>query len=155
MNEASTIETLSFRVNRKIASRFYAAAAIFAIAGLLVGAVSHIPIAWGISILFILHAALLALVPRKLYLRLDPAGFEAGRLYGCEKILWSQVDGFRFHTIFGSKKIEIVFNGTYTRRKLSRAIAATLAGMEAGFLDCYIAPLEDVYAALESFRAAK
>ena len=97
-------------------------------------------------------ASLFMMLPNAMFLRLDPEGFEMGSVFGAKKILWSEVNGFRISSIRGVQLIEIVFNENYARQKIGRAVASTVSGMEGGIPNNYDAPLEEVLAALNSWK---
>ncbi|OQA33076.1 MAG: hypothetical protein BWY57_01482 [Betaproteobacteria bacterium ADurb.Bin341] len=75
-----------------------------------------------------------------------------GSMFGSQKILWSEVDGFRISSIRGAKMIEILFNENYTRQKIGRAVASTISGMEGAIANSYNAPLGEVLATLNSWK---
>ena len=98
-------------------------------------------------------ASILMLLPNALFLRLDESGFEMGSLFGSKKLLWEEIDGFRIASIRGAKMIEILFSDTYTQQKLGRAIASSVSGMEGAIANSYDAPLDEVLAALNSWKS--
>ncbi|MGE4529851.1 MAG: STM3941 family protein [Acidithiobacillus sp.] len=97
-------------------------------------------------------ASILMMLPNYSFLRLDSDGFEMGSLFGSQKILWSEVDGFRICSNRGVKIIEIVFNENHTRHKVGRAVASAVARMEGAIANIYDAPLAEVLASLNSWK---
>lgn len=98
-------------------------------------------------------ASLLMMLSNAMFLRLDSEGFEMGSMFGSQKILWSEVDGFRISSIRGANMIEILFNENYSRQKIGRAVSSTISGMESAIANVYNAPLGEVLATLNSWKA--
>jgi hypothetical protein len=96
--------------------------------------------------------SLLMRLPSSTYLRLDEEGFEMGSVVLRRKYKWTDVADFRIGSISGAKMIAIIFHADYKQQRLGRAIAATLSGMEAAIPNQYNATLNEILAALTTWR---
>lgn len=146
-------DTHTFRAGKVKALQLLLGSLAFVAAGIWMSAEKPI-LGWICAGFFALGVpvSLLMMLPNSLFLRLDRDGFEMGSLFGSQKILWSEVDGFRISSIRGAKMIEIVFNENHTRQKAGRAVASAVAGMEGAIANSYDAPLAEVLASLNSWK---
>jgi hypothetical protein len=113
-------------------------------------------IGWACMIFFGLGipvGLMLLFSPNSTYLRLDSEGFEMGSFVKKTRIKWTDVAGFELASIRGAKMIAIIYAPHYEGQKAGRAIAENLSGMEGAIANGYNAPLDEVLAALNEWRA--
>jgi hypothetical protein len=96
---------------------------------------------------------LIMLLPNTIYLRLDESGFEVASLLTSYKVLWEEVDCFSITSIRGAKMIQIHHSDKYNQHKIAQAISSIVSGKEAAISDAYSAPLDEVLAALNSWKS--
>ena len=113
-------------------------------------------IGWACMIFFGLGIPLglmLLFSPNSVYLRLDSEGFEMASFAKKTRIKWTDVAGFEHASIRGAKMIAIIYAPHYEGQKAGRAVAEHLSGMEGAIANSYNAPLDEVLAALNEWRA--
>lgn len=98
-------------------------------------------------------ASAMMFLPGKVYLKLDPDGFEMATGLRKSRTRWKDVDGFDLGAIKGANMIAVFYNEAYEPQKALRKVSAAMAGMEGGIPDNYVAPLTEVLAALNDWHA--
>jgi hypothetical protein len=148
MNESHT-----FRASKKKALLLLLGSLVFVALGVLMSEEKPL-IGWLCAGFFGLGipASLFMMLPNAMFLRLDREGFEMGSMFGSQKVLWAEVNGFQISSIRGAKMIEILYNENYTRQKVGRAVASAMSGMEGAIANNYNASLDEVLNTLRSWK---
>jgi hypothetical protein len=94
----------------------------------------------------------IGLLPNAAYIRLDEDGFEVGSLRGGRKTKWTDVAGFRIDSVNGAKMIAVIYNPEYKQLQVTRRVVGSLTGMQGAIGNLYSAPLEEILAALDSWK---
>lgn len=144
----------TFRASRKKALLLLSGSLCFVALG--VWASSEMPwVGWGSAAFFGLGVpmSLLMLLPGAVYLTLDTEGFELGTFFRKHRTNWSDVVRFEIGAIGTNRMIAISFTQGYEQQQFSRALASSLAGMEGAIPNSYDAPLEEILAALNSWKS--
>lgn len=113
------------------------------------------PLVGWLSIAFFglgIPASLYTLLSKKVYLLLDPNGFEMGTLTKAVRIAWTDVDGFEIKSVNGARMIAILYNARYEKQRLLRGAVRALSGLEGGIANTYAAPLESVLQRLDEWH---
>jgi hypothetical protein len=94
----------------------------------------------------------IGLLPNATYLRLDEEGFEVGSLRGGRRTKWTDVAGFRIDSVNGARMIAVIYSSEYKQLQVTRRVVESLTGMQGAIGNLYNAPLEEILAALDSWR---
>jgi hypothetical protein len=132
---------------------------------LLIGSIAIVAIGWWVKEekpligwlcvvlcgLYYIPATLITmLLPRMMYLRLDPDGIEMCSIGYKNKIRWQDVESFKIASfrgivsIRGAKMIAINYRASFTERKVARAVDRALSGMEGAIPNIYNVSLEEL-----------
>jgi hypothetical protein len=146
-------ESHTFRASKKKAFLLLLGSLTFVALGVLM--LSEKPLVGWLCIGFFglgIPASLFMMLPNAMFLRLDREGFEMGSIFGGQKILWVEVNGFQISSIRGAKMIEILYNENYTQQKVGRAVASAMSGMEGAIANNYNASLDELLSTLRSWK---
>jgi len=112
-------------------------------------------IGWACMIFFGLGipVALIMAFSKRIYLLLDPEGFEMGSPVKTFRIAWTEVDGFEMVSLNGTKMIAIHYNETYQAQRALRGAVRAVSGLEGAIANSYTAPLPTVLQHLQSWHA--
>lgn len=98
-------------------------------------------------------AAVLMLLPGKVYLKLNPQGFEMASPFNKKLIRWSDVDRFYIGAIKGTKMIAIVFRPGYSDQQALRKLSSSVAGMEGAVPNSYAESRDGLLKVLNEWHA--
>lgn len=132
---------------------------------LLLGSVAFVAIGWWLKeqqpvlgwacvIFFVLGipVALSMLLPGVIYLRLDQDGFEMRSMGRKNRGRWQNVQSFRIQLIRSAKMIAIHYHPNFKDRKMVRAVAGALSGVEGAIPKSYNVPLTELEHVLNQWR---
>jgi hypothetical protein len=97
--------------------------------------------------------SILMLLPNKVYLRLDPRGFEIGSPFSKKLTRWKDVERFYIGAVRGARLIAIVYRPGYSQQQALRKVSSKVAGMEGAIPNSYAASREEVLKALNEWHA--
>jgi hypothetical protein len=92
-------------------------------------------------------------LPNKVYLRLDPRGFEIGSPFSKKLTRWKDVERFYIGAVRGARLIAIVYRPGYSEQQALRKVSSKVAGMEGAIPNSYAASREEVLKALNEWHA--
>jgi len=97
-------------------------------------------------------ASLMMLRPNHMYLKLDSEGFDlvVGKRHNITR--WGDVQRFEMGKMSGNKLIGIHYSPEYQAQRGARAVASSLAGIEAVIADHWALSLDEVLLTLEEYR---
>jgi hypothetical protein len=111
-------------------------------------------IGW-LSILFFglgIPASLFMMFSDRIYLLLDPQGFEMGSPIKTVRVAWADVEGFSMTAVQGARMIAIHYGAGYRAQRALRGAARALAGIEGGIANQYALPLDKVLLHLQDWH---
>lgn len=98
-------------------------------------------------------AALMMAFSKKMYLHLDPKGFEMGSPIKTVRIAWTEVDGFQMVSVNGAKMIAIHYNETYREQRALRDAVRAVTKIEGAIGNSYSEPLPTILQHLHTWHA--
>ena len=96
---------------------------------------------------------LLLLMPNSVYLRLHADGFELASLVRKNTTRWEYVASFSVGTMNHGKVIAIVYTDAWRATRFDRGASYALTGVDGVISNMYAAPIEEIVAALNAWKA--
>ena len=110
---------------------------------------------WACALFFGVGAIVFVLLlrPNSVYLRLHADGFELASLLRKGTTRWQDVAHIGVGTMNYSKVIAIVYTDAYRATRFGKGVGFALAGCDAVISNMYAAPIEEIVAALNAWKA--